>query len=200
MPSTIKKMSSTSAYEMIASKLSQSAILNFANPYEELVEAKHDRLTYFKAYDASHWNNYGAFIGYESLMEQVQKVIPDIRILTEDDFIITEKVFETMKENGFSTNETDLVYELKSNQVISDKEYLAQLGFHGTDQWKSYNYYRNSDMTLPTAMQSSCSSSCAVWRDRFVGRDLRRRLCRMLCITRTANRPGQRLPVCMASS
>lgn len=152
MPSTIKKMSSTSAYEMIASKLSQSAILNFTNPYEELVEAKHERLTYFKAYDASHWNNYGAFIGYQSLMEQVQKVIPDIRILTEDDFIITEKVFETIKENGFSTSETDLVYELKSNQVVSDKEYLVQLGFRGTDQWKSYNYYRNSDMTLPKAI------------------------------------------------
>lgn len=152
MPSTVKKIGETSAYELIANRLSQSTILNFAEPYDELMASKQERLTYSKAYDASHWNHYGAFIGYQSLMEQVQKVIPNIRILTENDFFITEQVFETDKGNGFTTSETDLVYELKDNQAVSDKDYLAQLGFRGTDQWRSYNYYRNNDASLPKAV------------------------------------------------
>lgn len=152
MPDTVKKVDETSAYELVAARLSQSTMINFVNPYDELVASKQERLTYFKAYDASHWNNYGAFIGYQSLMKQIQKIVPEIRILTEDDFIITEKVFDTVKDNGFTTSETDLVYTLKNNQAISDKEYLAQLGFRGTDPWKSYNYYYNSDKTLPKAI------------------------------------------------
>lgn len=152
MPSSIHPVSDTTAFELIATKLSNSATLNFANPFDELIAAKEDRLTYSKAHDASHWNNYGAFIGYQVLMSQVQKVIPNIKILTEDDFIISEVGIDTVYNNGFSTSETDLVYELKNNQAVSDKDYLAQIGFHGTDQWRSYNYYRNNDMSLPKAI------------------------------------------------
>lgn len=152
MPSSIKQVNNISAYELIASRLAQSPILNFVNPFDELKEAKEERLTYSKAHDTAHWNNYGAFIGYRALMRQVQEVIPDIRILTEADFTISEQEFETDLGDGFTTTETDLVYELKNNQAVCDKEYLTQLGFNGTDQWRSYNYYRNEDMSLPKAI------------------------------------------------
>lgn len=152
MPDTIAKVGAVSAYTLISERLHQSATLHFADPCQQLLEAKQDRLTYSKAHDASHWNNYGAFIGYKSLMEQVQRVLPDIRILTEADFLISEAEISTVKENGFSTRETDLVYELKENQASADKAYLAQLGFRGTDQWQSYNYYRNENTDLPKAV------------------------------------------------
>lgn len=152
MPDTLTKLNETSAYTMISEALKQSDVLHFVDPFDALMEAKEGNLTYCKARDASHWNNYGAFIGYQCLMEQVKKVIPSVRVLTEDDFIITEETFETEKENGFSASETDYIYQLKNNQTVQDMSHLIEIGFKGTDPWQSYRYFKNTDSSLPKAI------------------------------------------------
>ena len=149
MPDTIKRLNSTSDYDLISADLKQSKI-NYVDPYSDLIEAKKTRQTYSKAADTSHWNQFGAYIAYQCLIEKIKEVLPDVQMLSDDDFEITEIQQETKKRNGFYTSETDLYYELKCPRAISDKEYLFNsLNFKSTDQWQSYNYFQNSDLDLP---------------------------------------------------
>jgi hypothetical protein len=58
-----------------------------------LCAAKTDQdMVYSKVVDPSHWNTRGAFVGYQNIMENLRKYDPEIEVLSEDDFIITQKV------------------------------------------------------------------------------------------------------------
>ncbi len=53
----------------------------------DLLAAKKDRILYFRT--DTHWNNYGAFIGYRTIMQYVAGWFPRIRIFSRHDFAIT---------------------------------------------------------------------------------------------------------------
>lgn len=152
LPSSILPTWDPETYFSAASALSADASLHFVSPFQELLDAKENRLTYCKAKDSNHWNNYGAFIAYQALIAEVSEVLPDIKILTEHDFIIEDSEFVTEKPGGFYATERDYVYTPKENHAVSDKHFLFSLGFQTVDPWSSYNYYRNEDTSLPTAV------------------------------------------------
>ena len=65
-------------------KLQQEKRLSVVYPYKELYEGKKNSFTYFKT--EHHWTDDGAFIGYKTLMKEINKDYPDIKPLTSDDF------------------------------------------------------------------------------------------------------------------
>ena len=85
----------------------------------------------------SHWNQYGAFIGYTALMEEVKKHIPNIKILTEKDFNITSVTKQTNTPWGFHRQEEDLQYSIIGGyHAISDKTFFNTFDFVSHDQLK----------------------------------------------------------------
>jgi hypothetical protein len=58
-------------------------------PLPELLDAKRERLTYIPT--DTHWNEFGAFVAYEILMDEMERRGVDVRRLRRDDLRITEE-------------------------------------------------------------------------------------------------------------
>lgn len=116
----------------------------------DILKAKTDNgeQLYSKAYDSSHWNNQGAWVGYQELMKEVQEEIPDVRILREEDMDISAGEY-SKTYNWKEYVEEDLEYHVKGSQSEEFSDWFASVGYQSSDQWNSYRYYRNEDETLP---------------------------------------------------
>lgn len=153
LPSSVRLVDSYSAAEAIDDELKTASGFSYASPFDELVSKKSTFPTYSRAVDIGHWNQYGAFIGYSALMEAVKEHFPDLRILTEEDFSITEIERELKTDWGFASKETDLHYEPKfTRKAIEDAGFFDRINFVSKDIWKSYRYFQNPDTTLPKAI------------------------------------------------
>ncbi|WP_105177322.1 alginate O-acetyltransferase AlgX-related protein [Clostridium cagae] len=153
LPDTILRINNKSLLDIMKNNFENSKDFDLNVSIDKLEEAKKSKIIYSKAYDQSHWNNYGGFIGYTEIMKQAKKYIPDIKILTEDDFNIIPFERETYLGKELFTTETDYDFKLKySATAISDKSFFEKIGYQSKDPWKSYNYLKNSDATLPKAI------------------------------------------------
>lgn len=152
-PSTLKKVSHETALQLLDRELSNDPHFDFRTPLKALEAAKQDHQVYYKAYDNSHWNQYGAFLGYTELMSQARAHLPGLKVLTESDFNITTVNRVTTTYWGFHAEEEDLQYELKGGyHARSDKSFFDGFPFNSKDPWRSYNYFINPDSSLPRAI------------------------------------------------
>ena len=86
-------------------------------------------------------------------MEAVKEHFPDLRILTEEDFEITEVERELKTDWGFASKEIDFHYEPKfSLTAVEDPGFFDRINYTSKDIWKSYRYFQNPDSTLPRAI------------------------------------------------
>jgi hypothetical protein len=153
LPDTILKVNEKSAIEHAKENLEKNPNFDFQVSIQPFIDAKESMLICSKAVDNAHWNNYGAFIGYTLLMNQVKEHIEDIRILTEDDFNIIPFERNTYRAGKLFTSEIDYKFEFKKPiSAESKKSYLFELGFQSIDRYKSYNFYMNKDGSLPKAI------------------------------------------------
>ncbi len=153
LPLSVSLVNTYSAAEAIDDDLKTAIGFSYASPFDELVASKSSFPTYSRAVDVGHWNQYGAFIGYSALMEAVKENFPDLRILTEEDFSITEVERELKTDWGFASTETDLKYEPEfTRTAIEDAGFFDRINYTSKDIWKSYRYFKNPDTTLPKAI------------------------------------------------
>ena len=125
--------------------------INLSVVNNELRDAKDaGKLVCYRSYDGGHWNQQGCFIGYQTLMAQIQKVMPhdDIKILTEDDFniAILERTNTVLGQN-FS--EEDVEYTLKNPVSVRNPEWFSKIGYVANDPWHSNRYYESGDTSKP---------------------------------------------------
>ena len=117
----------------------------------ELRDAKDaGKLVCYRSYDGGHWNQQGCFIGYQTLMAQIQKVMPhdEIKILTEDDFNIS--ILErTNTVLGQNFSEEDVEYTLKDPVSVRNPEWFSKIGYVANDPWHSNRYYESGDTSKP---------------------------------------------------
>ncbi len=152
-PNTLTQVNDEPAIVSMDKALSGNPNFDFQTAYDTLISHKQERQDYYKASDYSHWNQYGAFLGYSALMEQAKRHLPELKILTEADFYILPTTKYSNFTWGFQTEEQDLTYSLKSGpNASSDLSFFNTFGFASNDPWKSYNYYKNIDTTLPKAV------------------------------------------------
>ena len=125
--------------------------INLSVVNNELRDAKDaGKLVCYRSYDGGHWNQQGCFIGYQTLMAQIQKVMPheDIRILTEDDFNIS--ILErTNTVLGQNFSEEDVEYTLKNPVSARNPEWFSKIGYVANDPWHSNRYYESGDTSKP---------------------------------------------------
>lgn len=118
---------------------------------DTMLDEKEYHQLYSKAADYAHWNNYGAFIGYQELMKMASKYIPNLKILTYDDVEISEVTLEPTIYGIKKTVETDYKIVPKNGyHAVESKHTLEEL--KTKDYWRSRNRYINTDSTLPKAL------------------------------------------------
>ena len=142
----VNEISSLSILEKISI---ENPDLKLSVPYTYFKERSDcGELLYSKAYDTSHWNNQGAFAGYQKFMEVVQKGFPNIKILSEADMDIRE-IEREKNYNGKLYRESDLDYMVKMPNAVEDPSWFTSIGYETNDPWCSYRYYKNMDGSLP---------------------------------------------------
>lgn len=120
---------------------------------DEFMKEKKDRVIYSKASDTSHWNKYGAFIGYSQIMKGLQEQTPNIKVLDKDDYIISPIEKDVYIANKLYTTETDYQFEYQGQRTASeDSSFFEQIGYTSQDPWCSYRHFVNSDKELPKAV------------------------------------------------
>ena len=100
--------------DMATNGLSDLLIL----PYEELKGQKD--LVMHKLEE--HWSEYGAFIGYQAVMNKIKEKHPQLKILTEDDFIITYSN-QTRTDFGYRPTNGGIYHQLKLPKSVLTAQY-----------------------------------------------------------------------------
>ncbi len=81
-----------------------------------------------KKYDATHWNENGAFLVIQKLYEILGERYPEIGPLSAEDYNVTTSVMTSLPTSHFTINEETPLYELKNKSAAKgDKEKLDSL-------------------------------------------------------------------------
>lgn len=153
LPSVLKKVHQESSLDMYID-LSRQTTADINVLYHTMIKHKQEEpLIYYKANDSNHWNHLGAYYGYLEIMNQIKEKIPSIKVLSLNDFTVSEKQLDTVIAGEFYTSETDFDFELKEKRTAHEnKNHFNEIGFFSADTWNSYNYYKNEDQSLPKAI------------------------------------------------
>ncbi|MCR4806101.1 MAG: hypothetical protein K5857_00360 [Lachnospiraceae bacterium] len=86
------------------SKLKGTGI-DYIIPVEELKEAKKTEVVYNKLYDATHWNEDGAFVGHKLIDKRIQEAFDDVAPLDKEDYFMAMEHMDTLDVARFSIDE-----------------------------------------------------------------------------------------------
>ncbi|MCR4656768.1 MAG: hypothetical protein K5770_11150 [Lachnospiraceae bacterium] len=107
----------------IEEKLKETDI-DYIIPIEELTEAKKEKVVYNKLYDATHWNEDGAFLGHKLIDEKVQSEYEDVPILSEESFDRQMRLQETLDIARFPIHEEVPIYVPKNDTANNMTTYM----------------------------------------------------------------------------
>lgn len=112
-------------------------------PVDELMSAKKDKVIYNKLYDATHWNEFGAFIGHKLIDNRIQEWFDDVPPLTEDDYDLTYVTMDTLDVAQFPIEDEVPLYTLKKDTAGDATGYMEQYLQCSTTTF--YTHYINSE-------------------------------------------------------
>ena len=90
-PSYIKKVNEKGKAQQLIDHLEKNNKVNIIYPYDQLMKEKSKGYLYWK--DDTHWNEYGGFIGYTTLMNKIKIDFPNIQIRQENDYSKIEDIY-----------------------------------------------------------------------------------------------------------
>ena len=96
----------------------------YINPREELSNAKKDLVVYNKLYDATHWNDFGAFIGHCMLSDYIGKTFDDVKMLDVNDYNLEFVNMTTLDNAKFAISDDVPLYSLKYDASLDYTELL----------------------------------------------------------------------------
>ena len=110
---------------------------------------------YYAAYDASHWNRDGAFLGYESTMEAVRRIFPEVPAFVAEDYE-REEITVSHVWCGREYTEPDSKWTLcVERNAIRNDAFFAEVGLQFSDPWHVNRYFFNpsaQEQELPKAL------------------------------------------------
>lgn len=114
----INQIGTVSRTDQILSSLQSKTDVKQISVKETLLDHADEKI-YFHSVDPMHWNMKGAYLGYQVLIQELQKDYDQIPLLTESDFLITEKE-ESVQLYGFQFPypESYPVYTLKEPHAV----------------------------------------------------------------------------------
>lgn len=148
-PSSILKVTDISRTQLFLDYMKKNTSVDYFTPLETLTAAKKTEKVYYQNADNAHWNNAGAFLGYQDLMQHIRKYLPGVRMLTKDDFNLVPRTIHTSVYNSVSFSEQDTAYNLKKPTAHLVPNALDQLNLI----YPYLNYlYVNNNPKLPKIM------------------------------------------------
>lgn len=88
MPRKITRVGKQSRFDQLLAELQTVPGFDVIDVRDQLCKASQQYPTYFRT--DTHWNQYGAFIGYQGLMNSLVRACPDLQPLTLSDFNIRQ--------------------------------------------------------------------------------------------------------------
>lgn len=95
-------------------------------PDEELKAAKEHQVVYNKFYDATHWNEDGAFIGHELIDKKIQAAFDDVKPLKRDDYLRLMEHRDTLDVAKFTIDDMVPHYALINDRGNDMTSYLFE--------------------------------------------------------------------------
>lgn len=146
--------------------------INIIYPYEELNKEKKN-LVYWKT--DTHWNEYGGYIGYKKLIEEIRKDFPDIEGIKEDELNIDLKPYDDGDLLGMLNLDFNIYRNVKYKTVsLKNKnfKYIKNEGRNGilTKSSKKYKVliFRDSfTMAMLPYLSQTFGEVEYIWRHDF---------------------------------
>ena len=112
-PSYIKKINKYGKVYQLREYLKHNNEINIVYPYEEIMKAKENGLLYWKT--DTHWNEYGAYVGYLTLMSRIKSDFPELEVKMENNYTKQSEAYlqgDLAKMLGINSNEAlDVKYD-----------------------------------------------------------------------------------------
>ncbi|MBR5406613.1 MAG: hypothetical protein IK111_03110 [Lachnospiraceae bacterium] len=124
------------------SKLKDTGI-DYIIPVDELKEAKKDQVVYNKLYDATHWNEDGAFLGHQLIDQKIQETFDDVRPLVKEDYDRTMEHMDTLDVAKFTIDEDVPHYALKYDNGSDMTGYMYETAAFADNSF--YCHFSNPD-------------------------------------------------------
>ncbi|MCR4741141.1 MAG: hypothetical protein K5886_12890 [Lachnospiraceae bacterium] len=105
----------TPVIEYLENNLEKTEV-EYIIPVDELLKAKQSEVVYNRLYDATHWNEDGAFLGHELIDEKVQEWFDDVPPLSKDDFERTMELKTSLDVSLFPIKEAVPAYEIRDDK------------------------------------------------------------------------------------
>lgn len=133
MPDYYVKLKEESKTDILVDYLRENSDINIIYPKDELIKNKDKYQVYYK--NDTHWNQYGAYIGFREIMKEMGSETPDINELT---------ITENIKNNGDLSNMINMSLELKDSEPIVNyrKDIRIELV---EDKGKLMNRYKSTN-------------------------------------------------------
>lgn len=119
--------------------------IEYVIPDNELIEAKKSQVVYNKMYDATHWNEFGSFLGQKLLDEHIQNWFPDVKPLTEEDYTLEYVTMTNLDTSDFPINDSVPVYSLKYDSSQDATFYLEP--YLDVNTTTFYAHFMNPEVT-----------------------------------------------------
>lgn len=134
-PKSVLQHDSVSYCEEVVSYIQNNSDIHIVDLMHRLLEEKKgSNLLYCKKADPTHWNMIGAFAGYQQIMEELKIHLPDITILNESDFQISQKDVDVSTIWSMPIGFIDTIYTYDRKNGYSAVE-MDELDF-GNDEFQ----------------------------------------------------------------
>lgn len=123
-------------------KLLSEKNINYINNLDILLKYKNQTLLFDKKYDAGHWNETGAIIGFSAIIDKLNEIDSRIGKLDINNFEIKNVINETLPVSYFKINEETTHYDLKNDsaEIVN----LSREDIEIDSQYRNFTYYRNN--------------------------------------------------------
>ena len=118
LPPGVHKIGKESRYDQVAQYLKPYHEIEFLDLRSPLLRAKPTQRLYQRT--DSHWNDYGAFVGYQALVDRISDRLPNVRRLSLEDFTVS-----TVRGEG-----GDLAGMLSLSDLITEERIVLTPKFH----------------------------------------------------------------------
>ena len=113
--------------------------VTYINPKPYLEAVKDNIVLYNKMYDATHWNDRGAFIGHSLIDEKVQEWFDDVPPLEESSFDLGTVHMDSLDNAKFSIDEDVPLYTLRDDYTADYTELLRPTMDCNTDTFYTHH-------------------------------------------------------------
>ncbi len=86
MPDYLTRVRNETRLDQFTAMVREDGGIPYIDLREPLLQAKKKRIVYYRT--GTHWNEYGAFIGYQAVMEAIRQTFPGTAVIGENSFAI----------------------------------------------------------------------------------------------------------------